>query len=155
MIRYQSDTLYGVVDQLDELIRLHFNEVNIDLEEVPLSPDWKSYAALEHAGLLRIFSAREEGTLVGYCAFFVNYHLHHNKSLVAVNDCLFLHPDYRKGTCGIKLIKFCEDQLKKLGVDKITWHITVKKDFRPILHRLGYVDEEVVVTKILKEKSCH
>jgi hypothetical protein len=44
---------------------------------------------------------------------------------------------------------FAEQQLKERGVDKVVWHIKFHHDFRPILHRMGYGDEEVIVGKIL------
>ena len=68
---------------------------------------------------------------------------------MAANDVLFLRHDLRLGTTGIKLLKFSEQQLKLLNVNKITWHVKFAKDFRPILHRMGYADEDVIVGKLL------
>jgi hypothetical protein len=62
-----------------------------------------------------------------------------------------LHPDYRAGMLGLRLIKESEKILKEKKVDKILWHIKFNKDFRIILHRLGYVDEDVIVGKIIKD----
>ena len=96
-------------------------------------------------------TARDEGKLVGYSIFFITNHLHYKSTVYANNDLLYLHPDYRKGSLGIKFIKASEIYLKNRGVAKILWHIKFNKDFRILLHRMGYVDEEVIVGKIIKD----
>jgi GNAT superfamily N-acetyltransferase len=149
VIALQRETLYDVMEDVAPLLELHYRELTMHKERIALDPVWERYAALEKQGSIALFTARVEEKLVGYSAFFVQSHIHYERTLVASNDVLFLHPDYRKGSCGIKLIRFSEQQLKAQGVDKITWHVKFSKDFRPILHRLGYVDEEVTVGKIL------
>ena len=88
---------------------------------------------------------------MGYSIFFITNHLHYKSTVYANNDLLYLHPDYRKGSMGLKLIKASEKFLKDKKVDKILWHIKFNKDFRILLHRLGYVDEDVIVGKIIKD----
>jgi hypothetical protein len=68
---------------------------------------------------------------------------------VATNDVLFLIKRVRTGTTGIKLIKYSEQRMKELGATKMTWHIKHANDIRPILHRMGYVDEDIIVGKML------
>jgi hypothetical protein len=51
---------------------------------------------------------------------------------------------------GIKLIKASEQELNKINVTKVVWHIKFHKDFRNILYRMGYKDEDAIVGKILK-----
>ena len=102
-------------------------------------------------GKFVIYTARDNGELVGYAAFFLMTHLHYRATTVAQNDVLFLRADKRQGMTGIKLIKFAESQLKIMGADKIGWHVKFSKDLRPILHRLGYRDEEVMCGKMLKD----
>ena len=149
MITFQKEIIYDVKDEAAPLLDMHYQELTMHKDSISLDPIWERYAALEKSGLLEIFTARDEGKLIGYSAFFVQSHIHYAETLVAANDVLFLHKDYRKGTSGIKLIKFSESQLKARRVNKITWHVKFSRDFRPILHRLGYVDEEIVVGKIL------
>ena len=39
--------------------------------------------------------------------------------------------------------------MKELGATKMTWHIKHANDIRPILHRMGYADEDIIVGKML------
>lgn len=150
MITFQREILYDVMDDAAPLLEMHYQELTLNKERIVLAPIWERYAALEAAGLLVLFTARDEGALIGYSAFFVQSHIHYADTLVASNDVLFLHPDARKKpTVGIRLIKFSERELKTLGVNKITWHAKFSNELRSILNRMGYADEEVVVGKII------
>jgi hypothetical protein len=141
LIDCKADTLY--------LLTEHYNELTLNKEVITLNPDWDRYFELESKNKFHCFTARNDGELVGYSAFFVDTHIHYRDLLVATNDVLFLREDLRLGTTGIKLLKFSEQQLRLLNVNKITWHVKFAKDFRPILHRMGYTDEDTIVGKIL------
>ena len=65
------------------------------------------------------------------------------------NDVLFLKKEHRSGSTGIKLIKYSEQKMKELGANKIAWHVKHSNDFRPILYRMGYADEDSIVGKML------
>ena len=69
----------------------------------------------------------------------------------ASNDVIYLAPEYRQGMAGVRLMKLAETALKQRGVTKVLWHIKFAKDFRKILYRMGYVDEDAIVGKILKD----
>lgn len=81
--------------------------------------------------------------------FFMKPHIHYKDLIVATNDVIFLKKEYRLGITGIKLLKYSEQKIRELGAKKITWHVKYSNDFRPILHRMGYSDEDVIVGKIL------
>lgn len=149
MLSFNREMLYDVFEDVQPLLALHYRELTLHQDKIALDPVWERYAALERQGSFALFTARDGGRLIGYSAFYVQNHIHYTDTIVAANDVLFLHPDYRKGSAGIKLIKFSEQQLQAQGVNKITWHVKFSKDFRPILHRLGYADEEVMCGKIL------
>lgn len=149
-IALQQETLYDIVHQVDTLLKMHYEEVALNRHIIKLDPMWHEYAALEKMGRLVVYTARDDGELVGYSAFFINRHMHYAGTTVAINDVLFLHPDQRKSTCGYRLIKFCDDMLKERGdINKIAWHVKLAKDWTNILHKLGYADEEVICGKIL------
>jgi len=146
---FQSETLYEIIDEMDELLSLHYDELTLNKAKVKLDPMWENYARLENLGFFKVFTARDDEKLVGYNAFFLNKHLHYASLTVAQNDVLFLHPAYRQGLTGVKLLRFSEAQLKEMGAEKILYHVKFSKDIRPILHRMGYSDEEVMVAKFV------
>ena len=143
----------GLVEEIKPLIQLHYDEIALNKEHVPLDPDWDTYAALAAAGRLLIVTARnEQNELIGYTVFFINNHIHYKSTKVANNDLLYLHPDYRRGRLGLRLIKDSETACGHRGVDKIMWHIKFAQDFRSILYRLGYADEDAIVGKIIRKR---
>jgi hypothetical protein len=152
MISYQVEP-YGleILEDIKPLLDLHYEEIAMHKEHIPLDPDWDKYKRLADQNMLFIATARADGVLVGYSVFFIIDHMHYRSTKMASNDVLFLHPEHRLGTTGIKLIKFCERELLQLNVVKVMWHIKFAHDFRKILYRLGYNDEDAIVGKILKE----
>jgi GNAT superfamily N-acetyltransferase len=137
-----------VVQEVQPLLQLHYNELTLHKDVIKLDPMWPEYALLEQLERFMVLTAREEGQLVGYNAFFLNRHMHYGGFTVAQNDVLFLHPEFRRGTTGLRFIDWTEEALWKLGADKITYHIKFSLDWRPILHRRGYQDEEVMCGKL-------
>lgn len=151
MIKFGVERYHQVSEDIKELIKLHYEEIAVNKDVIPLDPDWDKYKSLCDNGLLMIITARDEGKLIGYSIFFITNHLHYKSTVYANNDLLYLHPDYRRGSLGIKFIKTSEIYLKQKGVAKIMWHIKFNKDFRVLLHRMGYIDEDIIVGKIIKD----
>jgi GNAT superfamily N-acetyltransferase len=153
---FDREPYFSFISDADALLKMHYAELTLHKELVQLAPMHERYARLESDGKLEVYTARLEGELVGYSLFVVDRHIHYRDLLVASNDVLYLRPECRRGVAGIRLIRYSEEMLAKRGVDKVFWHIKFnrepgdKKDFRAIMHRMGYSDEEVVVGKILK-----
>lgn len=152
MIAYQRETLFEVMGDVEPLLQMHHDELALDRDRIALSPRWDRYNAMESAGLLLVFTARESRALIGYAAFFLYPHMHCDRLTVAANDVLFLHPDCRKGSAGLKFLRFCESEIKKQphdGVLKIAWSAKPNSALESLLPRLDYATEETVFTKIL------
>lgn len=149
MVSYRKEFLYEVVNEVDGLLQEHYLELTRNKERVKLAPMWEDYAALERMGRFVVFTAREGSRLVGYSAFFLNKHMHYEALTVAQNDVLFLTKAHRLGMTGIRLIKFCEAELKALGAQKLTWHAKLDTALIPILKRFGYQVEEISLAKFL------
>jgi len=145
----QIEPLVNILDEVKDLLIQHYEELTLNKHFVKLKPVWDRYLLLEKNGKFVTITARINKELVGYSGFFLDQHIHYEDLYVATNDVLFLRKDLRLGTSGIRLIKYSEDQMRKLGANKITWHIKYSNDIRPILHRLGYIDEDVIVGKLL------
>lgn len=149
-IIFQCEPVLDVKPEMEPLLEDHYQELTLHKEKIKLDPDWELYDKLEKSNQFYLLTARDEDTkqLIGYSAWFVKPHIHYRKTIVASNDVLFLHKDHRQGMTGIRLIKYSEQEMKKYA-HKITWHVKGEPDFRPILHRLGYIDEDVIVGKML------
>lgn len=152
MIAFARETLFDVVEEVDGLLRLHYEELTLNKDRIALDPMWGEYRALEAMGRFVLFTARDDGKLVGYSAFFVARHLHYAGLTLATNDVLYLHPDYRAGRTGVKLIRFCERELAaQLGEFKLIWHAKYSNHFARILEKMGYAREEVMMARMFPE----
>lgn len=149
MITFQQELLCEVVQEVQPLLDLHYRELCLHRDVIELDPQWREYAILEQMGRFVVFTARDDGRLIGYNAFFLNKHMHYGGFTVAQNDVLFLHPEQRRGTTALKFLDDTEARCKALGAQKITYHIKLALDWRPILHRRGYADEEVMCAKLI------
>ncbi len=118
------------------LAEKHYKEV-AHYPDIPMEPDHDAYNALEDNDNLRCFTARtDDGTLVGYSVYFLRYNMHYKSSFQAVQDIIFVDPDHRG--FGAKFIKWCDNELKEIGVQVVYHHVKKKLNFGPMLERQGY-----------------
>jgi hypothetical protein len=153
MITYQREILFDVIEEVDSLLHLHYEELTLHRDKVKLAPMWDRYADLERCGNFIVFTVRDGERLIGYSAFFLNQHLHYGELTIAVNDVLYLHPDYRSGRVGLKLIRMCESHFESMKSDnneiKIVWHAKLDTKLQQLLGLMKYKAEEIVFGKIL------
>jgi hypothetical protein len=129
----------------------HWEEIAHNRDFIQLDPDWQKYEMLSRAQMLSTTTARIGSILVGYQIYMVMPHLHYKNSLTAMSDVLYLAPEQRKGTTGIRLMKTAEEELVKLGVQRIVQNVKLTNDWGSILDRMGYKPFERIYTKILRK----
>lgn len=150
MIKYQQEFLSNIPKkEYLHLIEAHWSEIALNKSTVPLDPDFDKYYQLEDSGVLKVFTVRDEGILVGYFSVFVFPHIHYKSTVFAQNDVIYISPDYRKGFTAIKLIKFAENCLREDGVDVLQINTKAHKDFSLILERLNFSLNDKVYGKYL------
>jgi len=148
-VNYQQEFLDNVKDESLALIQDHFNEVYPAREIYDLDMDWDTYRSLEDMGLLKIFTARDDGILVGYLWVIVSLNIHSKGSFVAADDGLFVAKSHRRGSVAIKLIKFVEQCLKADGFK--TFHMTGTEEnpIDSLMKRMDYTKIETKFKKVL------
>ena len=149
MIAYQQESLVTAKNDMLPLLEMHWKEIALNQDKIKLNPDWDAYADLEDAGVLRIFTARKDGVMIGYFVCFVKAHIHYKDNLFAYNDVLFLDADHRRGFVGPKLMKFAEKCLRDDGVDVLVVNTKRHKPFDVLLRWLGYSHIENLYSKVL------
>jgi|TARA_R110000796_G_scaffold156519_1_gene273302 GNAT superfamily N-acetyltransferase len=152
-MNYQQEFLDQVENDILVLIDLHYEEIALNQDKIKLNPDWEVYRALEDQGKLKVFTARDNGTLVGYFVVVVGVNMHYKDHTFACNDVIYLHKDYRKGFAGIKLIKFAKKCLTEDGVSVLTINTKVHQPFDRVLERLGFKLIERVYSSYLQGDS--
>ena len=148
-MKYQQEFLPTVENDIRPLIQKHWEDIALNKDKIKLNPDWDAYYVLEQAGVLKIFTAREGDLLVGYFVVIIQYNMHYKDHLFASNDIIFLHPDYRKGRTGIKLIQFAEKCLKEDGVSVLSINTKVHKPFDNLMQFLKFSLVERIYSKYI------
>ena len=72
MITIQHESLLNVKEDIKPLLEEHWRLVALNQGKIKLNPDWKEYSRLDTAGILKIFTARDDGELVGYFVLIIN-----------------------------------------------------------------------------------
>ena len=145
MTDFAREAVADVLEEIKPLLEMHWREI-AHYQDIDLNPDWDWY--LKFPGV-RVFTARRDGVLIGYAVFFVGPNRHYRQSIQAMQDILFLHPDYRGTTIGPRLVWYSDMQLKAEGVQAVYHHVKVAHDFGPLLKRFGYELVDAVWAKRL------
>jgi GNAT superfamily N-acetyltransferase len=147
---FQVESFAACVDELKPIHQQHWLETEEDRHDVGLAIDYDYYCKIEAMGLLFMATARDAGRIVGDYLFFIQQGRHSCNSREALLDSMFLLPDYRKGTIALRMLRFCETELARMGVNRITLACKTAHDVSVLFRRCGYVHTEVVYSKIVK-----
>lgn len=146
MISIHREPLFQVAMDIDDLIVMNHAETGAR-NGLTLCPDWSRYKALEESGSLVITTARDGEKLVGYSVDLLSKHPHYSTEVMGINDLTYLHPDYRKGSNGVRLIREAEKILKSLGVTYVTRSAKDQTALAALLPHMKYEREETVFGK--------
>jgi len=151
LITYAIESFTERLPELKPLLPIHYEELALNKDKVPLSPQYHIYETRESMGELLFVTARKEGFLVGYFIGFIAPGLHYSTCLTCTMDIFYVHPDHRGSSAGIKLFSFVEKELNRRGVDR--WFVGSKchKDASKLFERLGFDRVEITYSKYLGE----
>lgn len=147
---YQVESFEKCKADFEPFVMQHWNELGLSKEDVPIDFDWNRFFEQDRKGKLHTVTVRKDGQLVGYHISFLGSHPHYKSTMHAMVDLYFLEPSLRKGRTGMKLFKFAEQELKKLGVVKIYTGCKVKFDHTRLFEYLGYELSDYQFIKVLK-----
>ena len=103
-----------------------------------LDIDWARLLKHEEQGIYRIWTARVNGTLAGFAAFYVQTHVYHKTLLFAVDGGHYLSPAFRNnGRLGYRMWKTVISALKEDGVKVIMAHDNARRPLMPFFLSLG------------------
>jgi GNAT superfamily N-acetyltransferase len=149
MIQIKLEAMANVKNEIQPLLDVHWELVALNKGAIKLNPDFEEYARLDAAGVLKIFTARDNGVLVGYFVLTIAKSIHYSDHLFAINDVIFVLPDSRAGATGYKLIQYAEDYCKELGVSVLTLNTKVHIPFDKLMVHMGFDLIERVYSKFL------
>lgn len=112
--------------------------------DLPVDPDLPAYEHLDRSSKLRILTARDNGSLIGYIVFVVYKHPHHEKILCGHEDAFYLSKTHRKGLTGAKMIREGVRLLASQGVQRVFFTTDAANDCGPLLERIGFAKSNVI-----------
>lgn len=138
-------------DEVYPLLEKHYHEV-AHFQDIPLNPDFDAYMGAHNNDLVRFFTARRNGELVGYCIFFVKTNAHYKDSLQAQQDVLFIDPSIRKTGVGFFFLQYCDENLRKEGVQAVYHHMKAGLPFNKLLESLNYELVDLIYARRLDKE---
>ena len=142
MITAHVESFQANLDYLKPLLPIHYKELALNQDKVPLSPQFDRYIDAENRGELLFVALRNAGEIVGYFIGFVAPALHYSTCLTCQMDIFYVLPEHRGGGAGFQLFKYVEQQLKKRGVQRMFVGSKMHKDASWLFEKLGYVPVE-------------
>lgn len=119
-------------------------------EVINIDVDISSYMKLNELGMVHVIVVKEEDEIVGFSMIMRTPHLHHKWVIYGSVDTVYLHPLYRAGTTGIRLISETEEYAKELGIEILICHTRLTNpSLEKILKRKGFSHKENVLNKYI------
>ena len=147
MITAQVEPYQKCLPELMACYDLHWEELALNKDKVPLDPQYDVYEARDNAGQVMVVTLREAGRLVGYFIGFVAPGLHYKTCLTLTMDIFWTHPDIRNGFGGVKLFRCVEKEAKRRGVHRMFYGSKMHKDASRLFAFLKMDPVEMYYTK--------
>ncbi len=138
MITTHVESFEQNLDYLKPILPVHYAELALNQDKVPLSPQYDRYIVAEQRGELTFITLRKSGQMIGYFIGFVAPALHYSTCLTCQMDIFYVHPEHRGDGAGFQLFKFVEQHLKKRGVQRMFVGSKMHKDASWLFEKLGY-----------------
>lgn len=146
-----AESFEAGLPELKALLPLHYEELALNQDKVPLSPQYEIYFERERRGELLYMTMREAGALIGYFIGFIAPGLHYSTCLTCTQDIFFIHPDKRRGLHGPRLFRAVEHELRRRGVQRWFVGSKVNSDASALFERLDFEKVETHYSKWLGE----
>jgi GNAT superfamily N-acetyltransferase len=151
MITAHVESFEERLHELQALLPLHYAELALNQDKVPLAPQYHVYIERERAGGLLFVTLRDAGELVGYFIGFIAPGLHYSTCLTCTMDIFFLRQDKRTGSTGVRLFRFVETELRRRGVQRWFMGSKTHADASALFKRIGAAPVETYYSKWIGE----
>ena len=147
MITYQKRFISEIKEDLLPLLEKHKEEVAV-YDFFSLNVMWDVYESAEDAGDFVCYTAEDDGTIIGYVAYFISEAVHYADEVYAVMDVIFLDEAYRHSPVSRELMQYAEEELRRcFNITMLTIHMKVWLTFKQLADDLGYDLKELMYTK--------
>lgn len=144
----------NVLPELRPLHEAHWQETERHRHGIALKPDEGDVLRREREGRVVQFVIRdmedEVTPIVGHLRMYLHTSVH-TSTLYAEEDTLYVHPAHRGGQLGLKLLRYAEECLKKLGVREIRANSKLVNNADVLMRRMRYKPVATQFVKIIEE----
>ncbi|MHB1098113.1 MAG: GNAT family N-acetyltransferase [Burkholderiales bacterium] len=147
-LTFQRERPHELLDEARPLFEAHYKEI-AHYQDIPLDINDAAYCQLEESGLLRCFTARYNGELVGYCVFVVKRNPRYQTSLQANQDILYMDKSRRGALFGKRLLDYCHARLQAEGVQVVYQHTKAARSEGRFMELMGYELVDYIYAKRL------
>jgi GNAT superfamily N-acetyltransferase len=151
MITCHVESFEERLAELQALLPLHYRELALNQDKVPLQPQYHIYIERERAGGLLFVTLRDAGELVGYFIGFIAPGLHYETCLTCTMDIFYVRADRRSGSAGVRMFRFVEAELRRRGVQRWFMGSKIHADASALFKRIGAAPVETYYSKWLGE----
>lgn len=146
-MRYEVCNPAEVMPNITDLLVMNWRETGNDFE---YSPDLAMYQmAWETGTAYAVCAFTDDDQCVGYATVIMFPHAFNPKILVAHQDAMFVHPDYRCGFVPGRIMRMAEKEADARGAIRFTVCTRADTRFAEMLMNHGYVWEDILVSKEL------
>lgn len=153
MLTAQLEPWPSFIKEAQPLLPLHWEELALNKDHVPLDPLYELYDARHANGEVMVITLRDAGELVGYFIGFVAPGMHYRTCLTLTMDIFFVHPSRRDGSAGVKLFRAVEAEARRRGVQRMYVGSKCHKDASRLFERLGFDEVERYYSKWIGASS--
>lgn len=143
MLTAQVEEFSDQLEELKPLLPLHYAELALNQDRVPLSPQYSTYLERDSRGEVLFITLRDKGELAGYFIGFVAPGLHYSTCLTLTMDIFYVHPDHRGAGGGFHLFRYVEQEAKRRGIQRMFVGSKCHKEASWLFEKLGYQKVEV------------
>lgn len=149
MITAHQESFTDRLAELKPLLPIHWEELALNKDSVPLDPQFDIYIEREARGEVIFTTLRSAGELVGYFIGFIAPGLHYKTCLTCTMDIFYLRKELRGMGGGKILFSAVETELKRRGVQR--WFVGSKlhKDVGKFFESIGFAPVETYYSMML------
>jgi len=151
MMTFAVESLTENLESLKPMFPLHWQELALNKDQVPLDPQYDIYLARDARGEVMFIAGREAGEIMAYFVGFVAPGLHYKTCLTLTMDIFWVKPEYRGKSAGIRLFKTVEAEARRRGVQRMFMGSKLHKDAGWLFEKLDYRPVETYYSKFLGE----
>jgi len=153
MIEYAVEPLsLSLIGETVPLQQGYWDEVAGPFHSFGPDVDWKTYMLAQQTGKLRVLCGRVEGVLKAGAFIIITPHPHY-ACIAASLPLLFVHPDYRKGREGLRLVKLAEGEARNAGAQMMMTHGGVHNGVYRLFEAMKYQDFGRYFVKVIGDTT--